>query len=225
MTIQQQENKVYSQNETIHKKDSIIKDMDQKQNVFRLRIEALEAQIQNLNSEKEHLELALTENKKLKEQYFNRSEEMFDKYQQIFKELNEFQKDKVAIDEIKLDRDNRIDKFREELNEVNKTLDELNKEHSSLQVKHQWLTDEYAKMEAEFNKMVDNLNVANDIRQKTEETLKRVQKDYELQGIKLKNEVERAREFELDLQKVASRLLVSEKQVDELEIKKDSLMK
>ena len=51
---------------------------------------------------------------------------MYDKYQEIFKQLNEVQKDNVAIDEIKIDRDKRIDKLRDELNDVNEQLDEAN---------------------------------------------------------------------------------------------------
>lgn len=99
--------------------------MDQKFNAYRLKLEASEAAISNLKGEKEHLELSLAENKKLKERYFKKSEEVQAKYQEIHKALNEVQKDKVAIDEIKIDRDQRIERLRTELNGVNGELEEL----------------------------------------------------------------------------------------------------
>jgi len=64
----------------------------------------------------------------------------------------------VAIDEIKMDRDNRIEKIRGELNEANDRMDVVNQEYHALMVKHQWLQDEYEKMEIEFNKVVENLD-------------------------------------------------------------------
>lgn len=73
--------------------------------------------------------------------------------------------------------------------------------------------------------MVDNLNEANEVRQKTEETLKRVQQDYELQAKQLKHEKEEASEKRAEFEKVASRLHQAEKDVDELKIKTDSLKK
>lgn len=87
--IASQENKLLSQNEQILKKESELKNMDQKFNAYRLKLEASEAAITNLKGEKEHLELSLAENKKLKERYFKKSEEVQAKYQDIHKELNE----------------------------------------------------------------------------------------------------------------------------------------
>ena len=104
--------------------------------------------------------------------------------------MNSIKQEKVAIDEIKRDRDLRIEKLRDELLEVNETLENVNKEHAALQVRHQFLQEEYSKIEAEYKSMGEQLNQANDIRQTTEESLKRVKKDYELQSLKLKNEVE-----------------------------------
>lgn len=70
---------------------------------------------------------------------------MYQKYQNLFREINEIQKDKVSIDEIKVDRDQRIDKLRGELNEVTEDLERVNKEHAALEVKYQWLADEFSK--------------------------------------------------------------------------------
>lgn len=206
-------------------KDNQIKDKDQEQNSFKLRLDAAEVAMSNTNSEKEHLELSLQENRKLKDQYFKKSEETQEKYQVLFKEFSEIQKDKVAIDEIKMDRDQRIKKLRRELTEVHDELDELNKQHSALEVKHEWQTTEQGKMDQEHKDMTESLNQANEVRQKTQESLKRLQQDFELQTIKLKNELENYDIAQKELTRCQTRLLDAEKSNDQLEIQRDSLQK
>ena len=45
-------------------------------------------------------------------------------------------------------------------------------------------------METDYNKLVENLTTANNVRQETEESLKRINKDNELLVMRLKNEME-----------------------------------
>ena len=43
----------------------------------------------------------------------------------------------VGVQEIKKDRDDRLDKLREELEEINQRFDQLEREHTSLKVNHE----------------------------------------------------------------------------------------
>jgi len=61
-------------NETITKKDELIKNNDLTTNNLRLKNEAAQAIVNGLESEKTHLELSLNENRTLKEQYYEKSE-------------------------------------------------------------------------------------------------------------------------------------------------------
>jgi chromosome segregation ATPase len=63
------------------------------------------------------------------------------------------------------------------------------------------------------------------VRQQTEESLKRLQKDYELLELRLGQELNACGEAKADLERAQARLHASEKLIDELEIKKDSLEK
>lgn len=71
-----QDIKIVSLNDTIEKKDFLIKSNEQTMNSMRLKADAQQALINTLEAEKVHLEISLRENKTLKEQYFNKSEEI-----------------------------------------------------------------------------------------------------------------------------------------------------
>jgi len=82
------------------------------------------------------------------------------------------QKDVIAIDEIKRDRNERINHLRSELDEISNKFDELAKNNSALVVKHQHLDDEFKALTLDYDKLKDNLDQANNIRRSTEEDLK-----------------------------------------------------
>ena len=77
----------------------------------------------------------------------------------------------------------------------------------------------------DYNKLVENLNTANNVRQETEESLKRIEKDNELLVMKLKNEIENHNNAKRELEKTSIRLIAAEKSNDELEIKTESISK
>jgi len=82
------------------------------------------------------------------------------------------QKDVIAIDEIKRDRNERINQLRSELDEISNKFDELAKNNSALTVKHQHLDDEFKALTLDYDKLKENLDQANNIRRSTEEELK-----------------------------------------------------
>lgn len=72
--ITELDQKIINLNETITKKDELIKNNDLTTNNLRLKNEAAQAIVNGLESEKTHLELSLNENRTLKEQYYEKSE-------------------------------------------------------------------------------------------------------------------------------------------------------
>ena len=107
------ENKVLNLNEIIEKKDYQIKDMDQVFNTLKLKNEAAQAAIKGLEGERQHLELSLNENRTMKDKFYERSEIKQREYQDLLEKFNIVQKDVVAINEIKRDRDERIRDLRD----------------------------------------------------------------------------------------------------------------
>ena len=190
----------------IDKKDYKIKDMDQVFNTLRLKNEAAQATINSLEGEKQHLQLSLKENRTLKDQYYEKSETIQQKYQELFEKLNLIQKDVVAIDEIKRDRDERLNQLREELDELSKKYDNLSKDHSSLSVKYEHTKDELDKLRVDYDRLVENLNKANKIRQETEEALDKKTKDYDLMVQKHEDALKSVEQLRKDTDKLNSRL-------------------
>jgi hypothetical protein len=62
--------------------------------------------------EKNHLESSLKENIELKDQYRQKNEQLSEKYEILFKESEFLRREIVAIDELKHDRDTRINSLR-----------------------------------------------------------------------------------------------------------------
>lgn len=86
--------------------------------------------IKGLKSEKEHLNLSLEESQKMKDQYKKKGDEMLKKYNGCFDELSLILQDKVGIDQIKKDRDERINALRDEFDYLNTKHDDLMKNYS-----------------------------------------------------------------------------------------------
>ena len=118
-----------------------------------------------------HLELSLAENRQLKDQYFEKSEISQQKYQELFDQLNSIQKEIVAVDELKRDRDERIGELREELDKISQLHDALLKNYSQLKVQHETVSTENESLRSDVKSMTDNMTLTNQIRQQKEEAL------------------------------------------------------
>ena len=101
--------------------------------------------------------LSLTENRTLKDQYYEKSEQVQRKYQDLFDKLNAIQKDVVAIDEIKRDRDERLGQLRDELDKVTTDYDDLSKANSALSVQYMQTRDKLETMSEDYEKLSTNL--------------------------------------------------------------------
>ena len=91
------------------------------------------------------------------------------------------------MDEIKRDRDFRINKIRKELDDTNNSLDELRQAHSSLTIKHSHLEEQFKELGETNDLLSKNLTIANNGRQVAEDALKRMTLDNEILNQKLSN--------------------------------------
>ena len=80
--------KILELNDIIAVKDYKINDNDQVLCSLNLQVQTHEALIGGLKVEKEHLNLSLVENQKMKEQYKKKGDEMLKKYNACFDELS-----------------------------------------------------------------------------------------------------------------------------------------
>lgn len=217
--------KITKQNQIIHDKDTRIKDADQVQNTQKLKIEAHLATIKGLEGEKQHLELSLNENRTMKDKYYERSEIKQREYQELLEKHNLVQKDVVAINEIKRDRDERIQSFRDELDELQSKYDELSKANASLVVRHEHLTEKATKLETDYFDCSDKLTQSNKMRQEKEEALDKKTKDYNLLSKQYEEALQTVERLKKDNEKTHSRLLEESAKHDQIKLTKESIEK
>ena len=66
----------------------------------------------------------------MKVQYQSKCEETHEMYEKLYKEAQTYKRDIVGVDEVKKDRDERIENFRNEIAEQQGRLDILTSEHA-----------------------------------------------------------------------------------------------
>lgn len=116
----------------------------------------------------------------MKDKFYERSEVKQKEYQILLEKFNVVQKDVVAINEIKRDRDERIKALRDELDATTKHFEELTGANSALVVQYEHQKSQYESLKIDYDRLVDNLSVANKIRQEKEEALSKKTKDYSI---------------------------------------------
>jgi predicted nuclease with TOPRIM domain len=74
--------------------------------------------VSSLRVEKKHLESTLRENIELKDAFRAKNEELQNKYEEIFKECEHYKRQLVGIDELRKDRDERLEQLRKEIDDL-----------------------------------------------------------------------------------------------------------
>lgn len=168
---------------------------------MRLKIDANRSIIDSLTSEKNHLELSLKENKDQRDQFKEKCDRLQNLHESIFQEMQDYKKQLVGIQEIKKDRDDRIEKLREEFETLSRTHDILDRDHTSLKVHHEHVSEEYEHLKMEFESVSEKLRISNKVRNEREEalnerinhchTLEQIIKDRDYQIDKQRKELEK----------------------------------
>lgn len=83
--------------------------------------------------------------------------------------MQEYKKQLVGIQEIKKDRDDRIEKLREEFEQLTNNYDILDRDHTSLKVHHDHVTEEYGNLKLDYDAVSEKLRISNKVRNEKEE--------------------------------------------------------
>ena len=92
-------------------------------------------------------------------------------YEALFKEAQTFKRQIVGVDEIKKDRDNRVNALRMEIDQLQGQLDRLTTEHAAVKVNSKSINEEYIRLNEDYKKLQMNLNMSNDVREVAEDNL------------------------------------------------------
>ena len=69
--------------------------------------------------------------------YREKSERLEKLNEDMFREMQEYKMQLVGVQEIKRDRDDRLDKLRQELEQLNQKYDQRERDHTALKVIHE----------------------------------------------------------------------------------------
>ena len=138
------------------------------------------ALIMGLQGEKKHLEMNLEETVKLKEQFQKKCDQIQEMYDNLFKEAQTYKRQMVGVEEIKKDRDRRLEDLRQEIEALKVKYDKLNGEHAQLQIYFSNLKDEHGRLNDEYAGLSKHLKSSEEARKKIQDALNVIQKDYRI---------------------------------------------
>ena len=85
--------------------------------------------------------------------------------------MQEYKKQLVGIQEIKKDRDDRIERLRDEFEMLTKNYDVLDRDHTGLKVHHDHISEEHEQLKLDFSSVSEKLRISNKVRNEKEEML------------------------------------------------------
>ena len=122
-----------------------------------------------MKSEKNYLELALAENKEQKEFFKEKSEKLHKMHEEVYIEIIEYKKQHVGIQEIKKDRDDRIERLREEFDQISQKYEELDKVHTTTSIQYEQLKLSHSNLLNDYDAVTEKLKLSNKLRNQKEE--------------------------------------------------------
>lgn len=101
----------------------------------------LQSNNDGLNSEKLHLQLELNETKDLYKIYEKKTGELMQELNKITSEFQEAKRDMIGFNEVEKERNERIDKLKNELRVLKLAHEELDIKHGTLVINHEKTTE------------------------------------------------------------------------------------
>lgn len=139
--------------------------------------------------------------------------------------MQSFKMQLVGVQEIKRDRDDRLDKLRLELEELTERHDRLDKEHTALRVSHEHVTEEHRAMKLDYESVSEKLRLANRVRNEKEELLNEKMKALHKMSENFQEKEHQVERLKKEVDKLSKRLQDTELLNDALEIKRRSIEK
>ena len=158
-------------------------------------------------------------------QYREKSERLQKLNEDMFNEMQDYKMQLVGVQEIKKDRDDRIDRLRAELDALTRKYDILEREHTSMKVNYQHIQDEHATLKADYDNVSEKLHLSNKVRNEKEELLADKTKQMHLLNENYTEKEATVERLKREIEKMHKRLSEMEMQNDQLDIKKKSAEK
>ena len=131
----------------------------------------------------------------------------------------------MGVQEIKRDRDTRLDRLRVELEDITQRFDLLDKEHTSLKVVHDHISGEYRVLKKDYDSVCEKLRLSNKVRNEKEDLLNDKTKNLIVLQESFHEKELTIEKLRREIEKLNRRLNEVEMTNDQLDIKKRSVEK
>jgi len=185
-----------------------------------LRLEVVQSEQEGLKGEKQHLELELQETKQLQSIYEKKCASLLEELNSVNQDFQESKREIIGFNEVKREREERIDKLKTELRELKVAHEELDLKHGALKVNYEKASEQAATTKKDLDDVIEKLHITNKVRHETEVKLNdQLDRAKQLnQVIKDKEELLAKRAVEIDEQD--KKIVELERQNEAIEIKK-----
>ena len=108
-----------------------------------MKIEVLVSQVDGYKNEKQHLQLELKETKELQVVYENKCTKLFQDLNKVNVEFQESKREIIGFSEVQKEREERIERLKNELRELKVVHEELDMQHGTLKIRAARLKEQY----------------------------------------------------------------------------------
>lgn len=171
----------------------------------RLKAEVLKSVNDSLTAEKDHLAIELKETRDLEKSYERKCSELIEKLNDTEGEYQRVKKNMTGHEELRKEREERIEKLKKDLNDYREKFEALEIEHGTLLINHDKVNTQLDELTKDHENTVDKLHVTNKVRHENE--------------IKLGEEVEKTRGLQELLRAKEDTLVRRAAEIEELDKK------
>jgi len=135
---------------------------------MKLKTDVLSSTNDGLASEKEHLTIELKETRELQKNYEKKCSELILQLSEVQNEYQSIKKKMIGHDELGREREERIERLKNEFSELKEAFDKLEIEHGSLKINHSKVMEQYEQSANDLEDTVQKLHLTNKTRHETE---------------------------------------------------------
>lgn len=134
----------------------------------RLKAEVLKSVNDSLTAEKDHLAIELKETRDLEKSYERKCGELIEKLNEVEGLYQHVKKNMTGHEELRKERETRIDKLKKDLAAFREKFEALEIEHGTLLINHDKITTQLNEQTKELESTIDKLHVTNKVRHENE---------------------------------------------------------
>ena len=188
-------------------------------------VEANVSQIQTLKTEKDHLKQNEKEARSFKELFEQKYRDTTEEIKKLTDDFQLAQREIIGFDEIKKEREERIDRLKSELNEITEAYDKVDTELTKISNQFQMISSKFYSLNIEYSNTVDKLKKINQARNEKEEKLSLEKYTNTLLNKQIAESKEQLKQKDVKIEDLNNQIKSKDREITRLHYDYDSLEK